>query len=139
MSHVPPADPHPLDVTRRFFLGEASGVSLRALALGGLLSPDSHAAESSVGTAATASGLAGLPHHPPRARRVIYLTQSGGPTQIELFDHKPQLQRWFDKDLPESVRGFGHVKEKNVKAAKEREASLLAAYRRPAGQSIAAE
>ncbi len=41
--------------------------------------------------------------------------------------------------LPESMRGFGHVKEKNVKAAKEREASLLAAYRDPARQSLAAE
>ena len=41
--------------------------------------------------------------------------------------------------VPESMRGFGHVKEKNVKAAKEREASLLAAYRSPASQSIAAE
>jgi indolepyruvate ferredoxin oxidoreductase len=41
--------------------------------------------------------------------------------------------------LPESMRGFGHVKEKNVKAAKEREASLLAAYRNPATQSVAAE
>ncbi len=37
------------------------------------------------------------------------------------------------------MRGFGHVKEKNVKAAKEREASLLAAYKSPATQSIAAE
>ena len=41
--------------------------------------------------------------------------------------------------LPESMRGFGHIKEKNVKAAKEREASLLAAYRNPATQSVAAE
>jgi len=41
--------------------------------------------------------------------------------------------------VPETMRGFGHVKEKNVKAAKEREASLLATYRSPAAQSIAAE
>ena len=41
--------------------------------------------------------------------------------------------------VPETMRGFGHVKEKNVKAAKEREASLLAAYGSPAAQSIAAE
>ena len=41
--------------------------------------------------------------------------------------------------LPETMRGFGHVKEKNVKAAKEREASLLAAYRNPERQSVAAE
>jgi indolepyruvate ferredoxin oxidoreductase len=41
--------------------------------------------------------------------------------------------------LPETMRGFGHVKEKNVKAAKEREASLLATYRQPAAQATAAE
>ena len=41
--------------------------------------------------------------------------------------------------VPESMRGFGHIKEKNVKAAKEREASLLASYRSPATQSVAAE
>ncbi|HEX9558457.1 MAG TPA: DUF6537 domain-containing protein, partial [Reyranella sp.] len=41
--------------------------------------------------------------------------------------------------LPETMRGFGHVKEKNVKAAKEREAGLLASYRNPALQSVAAE
>ena len=41
--------------------------------------------------------------------------------------------------LPETMRGFGHIKEKNVKAAKEREASLLAAYRSPATEKVAAE
>ena len=41
--------------------------------------------------------------------------------------------------LPETMRGFGHVKEKNVKAAKEREVGLLASYRNPALQSVAAE
>ena len=41
--------------------------------------------------------------------------------------------------VPESMRGFGHIKEKNVKAAKEREASLLASYRSPATARAAAE
>jgi indolepyruvate ferredoxin oxidoreductase len=41
--------------------------------------------------------------------------------------------------VPETMRGFGHVKEKNVKAAKQREASLLAAYKSPATQPVAAE
>ena len=41
--------------------------------------------------------------------------------------------------VPETMRGFGHVKEKNVKAAKEREASLMASYKSPASQSVAAE
>ena len=41
--------------------------------------------------------------------------------------------------IPETMRGFGHVKQKNVKAAREREASLLAVYRSPATEKVAAE
>jgi len=44
------------------------------------------------------------PHFVPKARHVIYLHMVGGPSQIDLFDHKPQLHEWYDKDLPESVR-----------------------------------
>jgi hypothetical protein len=49
-------------------------------------------------------GLPGLPHFPPKAKRVIYLFQSGGPSQIELFDHKPRLIDFQGHDLPESIR-----------------------------------
>ena len=45
-----------------------------------------------------------LPHFAPRAKRVIYLFQSGAPSQIELFDYKPTLNRMFGQELPESVR-----------------------------------
>ena len=44
------------------------------------------------------------PHFAPRVKRVIFLTQSGGPSQIELFDHKPGLQRWEGTELPDSIR-----------------------------------
>lgn len=46
-----------------------------------------------------------LPHFAPRVKRVIFLTQSGGPSQIELFDHKPGLEKLKGTELPESVRG----------------------------------
>jgi hypothetical protein len=49
-------------------------------------------------------GLPGLPHFAPKAKRVIYLFQSGGPSQIELFDHKPRLLDFQGQDLPESIR-----------------------------------
>ena len=42
----------------------------------------------------------GLPHFAPKAKRVIYLFQSGGPSQLELFDHKPQLEKFRGQDLP---------------------------------------
>jgi hypothetical protein len=79
-----------LNPTRRYFLGRCTGISLGAIALDALT--------------AQAQGLAGLPHFPAKAKRVIFLTQSGGPSQIELFDAKPSLARWAGHELPESVR-----------------------------------
>jgi hypothetical protein len=43
-------------------------------------------------------------HHTPKARQVIYLHMVGGPSQMDLYDHKPQMNAWFDRDLPDSVR-----------------------------------
>lgn len=44
------------------------------------------------------------PHFPPTAKRVIYLHMVGGPSQMDLFDYKPVMRQWYDKDLPESIR-----------------------------------
>src|SRR3954451_25482174 len=58
-----------------------------------------------LGRAAVESGaLPGLPHFAPKAKRVIYLFQYGGPSQIDLFDHKPDLMKLEGKDLPGSIR-----------------------------------
>ncbi|MGI9549629.1 MAG: DUF1501 domain-containing protein, partial [Aurantibacter sp.] len=46
----------------------------------------------------------GLPHHLPKAKRIVYLFQSGGPSQLDMFDHKPKLKNMFGQDLPDSVR-----------------------------------
>src|SRR5687768_16713511 len=43
-------------------------------------------------------------HFAPKAKRVIYLHMVGGPAQMDLFDYKPVMKEWYDKDLPESVR-----------------------------------
>src|ERR1700690_1817329 len=54
---------------------------------------------------ATAFGaLPDLPHFPPKAKRVIFLHQSGGPSQLDLFDYKPKLMENRGKDLPASIR-----------------------------------
>jgi len=45
------------------------------------------------------------PHFAPRAKRAIYLFMSGGPPQQDLWDYKPGLEKLFNKDLPESIRG----------------------------------
>jgi Protein of unknown function (DUF1501) len=83
--------------TRRHFLGSA-GLGIGAVALAGLLD-QRPAAAASVG-----GELADLPHFPSKAKRVIYLFQSGGPSQIDLFDYKPRLREWQASELPDSVR-----------------------------------
>ena len=50
-----------------------------------------------------------LPHFDPKVKRVIYLFQSGAPSQIELFDYKPKLREMFGQELPASVRGGQRV------------------------------
>ena len=47
-----------------------------------------------------AGGLPGLPHFAPKAKRVIYLYMEGAPSQLDTFDHKPELAAQFNKDLP---------------------------------------
>ncbi len=49
-------------------------------------------------------GMIGLPHFAPKAKRVIFLHQSGGPSQIELFDYKPTLDKYHGTEIPDSVR-----------------------------------
>lgn len=44
------------------------------------------------------------PHFPAKAKQVIYLHMVGGPSQLDLFDYKPKMRDWYDKDLPDSVR-----------------------------------
>ena len=90
-----------LTLTRRHFFGRGStGIGVAALAgLFGKQLP----AENAPGAKAH-GGLPGLPHFPPKAKRVIYLFQSGGPSQMELFDYKPRLTEFQGQDLPDSVR-----------------------------------
>jgi len=90
-----------LTFTRRQLFGLASkGIGVAALA--SMLQPDIFAVAAS--QSKPAGGLPGLPHFKPRARRVIYLHQSGGPSQLDLFDYKPALTQFHDTDLPDSVR-----------------------------------
>jgi hypothetical protein len=91
-----------LAMTRRHFFGLAStGIGTAALA--SLLTPEAFAA-GTLPDAAANGGLAGLPHFPPTAKRVIFLHQSGGPSQMDLFDYKPQLKKYQGSELPASVR-----------------------------------
>src|SRR5919112_994198 len=90
--------------TRRHFLSKTS-LGIGALGLASLL--DSRLLSGETGDAAPADTAAPpprVPHFVPRAKRVIYLFQSGGPSQLELFDHKPLLRTMNGQELPDSVR-----------------------------------
>ena len=86
--------------TRRSFLTRTSA-GLGSAALASMLSPSLLAAPS--------DGAAGFPHFAPKAKRVIYLFMSGGPSQIDLFDEKPKLAELHGQELPASVRGMQRV------------------------------
>lgn len=84
-------NPHLL--TRRYFFGKAAA-GLGTAALASLLQADE------------SSGVTpGIPHFPPTAKRVIYLFQSGAPSQMDLFDYKPRLRDLAKTELPDSIRG----------------------------------
>lgn len=88
-----------LETRRQFFGRGARGLGLAALAW--LFSRDGFPSA----FAATPPDAAGSkPHFEPKAKRVIYLFMSGAPPQMDLFDYKPGMAEWYDRDLPESIR-----------------------------------
>jgi hypothetical protein len=79
---------------RRLLQGSASSIGVAALS--SLLAQDAKAEDSSANV--------GAPHFAPRAKRIVYLFQSGGPSHIELLDYKPKLKQLHGSELPESIR-----------------------------------
>jgi hypothetical protein len=86
-----------LSARRHFLRNTAAG--LGAVALASLLS-ESASADANL----PKPGLGDLPHFAPKAKRVIYLFQSGAPSQLDLFDHKPNLANLGGTELPDSIR-----------------------------------
>lgn len=98
-----PAAALQLALSRRAFLSRSSAC-VGGAALTGLLDADGGAAQAA-NEGAPASGIRGLPHFPPTAKRVIYLFMAGGPSHIDLFDYKPAMQGIHGTELPDSIRG----------------------------------
>ena len=94
-----PIDDYIRNETRRQFFagGERRSAPLRWLSLLG------HANGRALGRRPDRRGHAG-PHFARKAKHVIYLHMVGGPSQMDLFDYKPVMREWYDKDLPESIR-----------------------------------
>src|SRR4051812_16242147 len=88
---------HGLNFNRRKFLSRLS-LGIGSFALGSLLVPDLF------NPSDEEAMITGLPHFAPKAKRIIYLFQNGAPSQLDLFDYKPLLQKMFGEDLPASVR-----------------------------------
>jgi hypothetical protein len=95
-----PSDQAVLNETRRQLLARgARGLGVAALAT--ILGSEMKGAPASI---QPIGGQPGLPHFAPKAKRAIYLHMVGAPPQIELYDYKPKMAEWFDKDLPDSIR-----------------------------------
>lgn len=88
-------EPYTNALSRRSFLG-LTGLGIGAMAARTLLAADTKSLVS--------GGLPAPSHFAPKAKRVIYLFQSGGPSHIDLFDYKPQLEKVHGEDLPDSIR-----------------------------------
>ena len=86
--------------TRRQFFG-STGIRLGSLALAQLLGNASAATTSN----RVQPALPNFPHHTPKAKAVIYIHMSGGPSQLDMWDYKPELQKYYNQELPKSVRG----------------------------------
>lgn len=92
-------------ITRRHFFSRSSaGLGCAALASLDLQQGIAADNQSNVGDGQRVGGLPSLPHHTPKAKRAIYLFMSGAPSQMDMWDPKPQMEDWFDKDLPDSIR-----------------------------------
>ncbi|PHS02974.1 MAG: sulfatase [Blastopirellula sp.] len=87
-------------ITRRHFFQQGA-LGLGTAALASMLPERAQAATN--GPQAV-GGLPNLPHFAPKAKRAIYLFMAGAPCQMDMFDYKPTMNDWFDKDLPESIR-----------------------------------
>src|ERR1044071_2738003 len=88
--------------SRRAFLARSS-TGLGAIALSSLLNGNLFGAEKKI-IAKPAGGFLKQLDHPAKAKRIIYLFQSGAPSHIDLFDHKPKLKELTNTELPASVR-----------------------------------
>jgi hypothetical protein len=96
----PALEYHRLTTRRQFFQG--AGLKVGGLALAGLMGKG--AAQGATTDSVVHPPLPGFPHFEPKAKRLIYLHMNGAPSQLDLFDYKPQLAEYYDKDLPDSVR-----------------------------------
>ncbi len=88
------------NITRRYFFAQGSHV-LGAAALAALAGQEAFGAQT---MGAPRGAAPGRTHFPPKVKQVIYLHMVGGPSQLDLYDYKPAMRQWYDKDLPESVR-----------------------------------
>src|SRR5688572_5958168 len=96
-----PISERQLLINRRQFFGR-SAIGIGTAALASLLNRDLLGATSDARS--SSAGLAGFPNFAPKAKRVIYVMQSGAPPHVDLFDYKPQMAKYKGQELPKSVQ-----------------------------------
>src|SRR5262249_52178513 len=89
------------ETRRQFFARGLSAIGTAALA--SLLGESASAAQPSGERTGIGAALP-VTHFAPKAKNIIYLHMVGGPSQLDLYDYKPVMNDWYDKDLPETVR-----------------------------------
>src|SRR5687768_9827120 len=97
-----PLQEQALACTRRYFFGQ-SAAGLGAAALASVLNPQLFGEEKKPETKESYGELPKL-HLPVKAKRVIWLFMADGPSQLDMFDYKPKLADFYDKELPAEIR-----------------------------------
>jgi len=108
-----------LHTTRRQFLRQGLSLSIGAPALQSLLAAEAAASS-------TYPNLPGLPHYAPKAKRIIYLMQSGGPSHVDLFDDKETLKKMQGQEIPDSI--LGGLRQTTMTAGQKSKPCLPAAW-----------
>ena len=93
---------HKIDVTTRRDFLKKSSLGFGSIALSSILGPTFGSAQNSLPNMNPL--VRKTPHFVPKAKRVIYLFQSGGPSQIETYDYKPALSKWHGQEIPPSLK-----------------------------------
>ena len=94
-------------LNRRDFLTKA-GLGFGSIALTSILGTGLASGKKGLAAMAPEPGLDEIirgPHFPAKAKRIIYLFQSGGPSQLETFDYRPALAKWHGQEIPDSIKG----------------------------------
>ena len=113
MQNTDPFREYELNITRRQLFGRTA-LGLGTAAIANLLCADLLGPDLLADGGGAKTGL----HHPAKAKRVIYLFMSGGPSHHDLWDYKPKMQKMFGKQLPDHIRDGQRITGMSIRSVK---------------------